>query len=287
MNETAPSTTSPSDLARPDATNRFDRRTMLRAGGITLSLGAILAACGDGRGGLEEPGRVGTATPGSSLPDAPVNDLTYLRTAQSLEHTAIDVYETALGLNLLSSAQVAVVNRFIDDHRSHSAALGRLISGLGGQTYTCANPWIMERDITAVLERIQSSDDPTRDVLATAHALESLAGATYQHFTALLSDRQLRKAAMTIGADEHRHSATLAMAITGSPAGYISPALFGEEVEPTDAGFPIPYAIPTTFGSVSSTELVVGARDADGARLAIGLQTPAENSYVYEFMSCS
>jgi rubrerythrin len=287
MNETAPTSNSSFEAGKPEAPARFDRRTMLRAGGITLSLGAILAACGDGRGGLEEPGRVGTATPGSALPDAPVNDLTYLRTAQSLEHTAIDVYETALSLNVLSSAQAAVVRRFIADHRNHSAALGRLISGLGGEPYTCANPWMMERDISAVLERIQSSDDPVRDVLATAHALESLAGASYQYFTALLSDPQLRKAAMTIGADEQRHSATLAMAITGTPTGYLSPALFGEELETTEAGFPIPYAIPTTFGSVAAKELVVGARDADGARLALDLQTPAENSFVYEFMNCS
>jgi rubrerythrin len=265
---------------------RLDRRSVLRAGGITLSLGAILAACGDGRGGLEEPGRVGTATPGTGLPDAPINDLTYLRTAQSLEHTAIDVYETAMGLGVLDAATTTVVRRFVADHRGHSGALGQLITGLGGQTFACANPWIMERAIAPIIDRIQSSDDVVRDLLATAHALESLAGATYQLFTGMLSDPQLRKAAMTIGADEQRHSAALAMAITGTPDGYISPALFGEELQNTDAGFPIPYAIPSTFGRLGAQELVVGQRDADGARLNIGLQTPAENSYVYDFMSC-
>jgi rubrerythrin len=264
----------------------MDRRTMLRAGGITLSLGAILAACGDGRGGLEEPGRVGTATPGTGLPDAPVNDLTYLRTAQSIEHTAIDVYETALGLGVLDAGTSAVVRRFIDDHKNHSAALGRLISSQRGQVYTCANPWIMDRAVTPILERIQSSDDVVRDLLATAHALETLAGATYQLFAGMLSDPELRKAAMVIGAEEQRHSAALAMAITGTPEGYISPALFGEELEPTDAGFPVPYAVTSAFGRLSAVELVVGARDADGARLVIGLQTPAENSYVYDYMSC-
>lgn len=279
MNETTPTTSS-------ESARRFDRRSMLRAGGITVSLGAILAACGEGRSGLEEPGRVGTATPGTSLLEGPIDDLTYLRTAQSLEHTAIDVYETALGLGVLDATATAVVRRFIADHGEHSAAIGRLISGLGGEVFNCANPWIMERTIEPILERIQSSDDPTRDVLATAHALESLAGATYQLFTGMLSDPQLRKAAMTIGAEEQRHAATLAMAITGTPAGYVSPALFGEELPTTDAGFPIPYAIASTFGRLGAQDLVVGARDADGARLAIGLQTPAENSYVYEFMNC-
>jgi rubrerythrin len=276
MNENTPLPTAP----------QISRRTMLRAGGITLSLGAILAACGDGRGGLTEPGRVGTATPGTGLPDASVNDLTYLRTAQSIEHTAIDVYEVALGLGALNTATAAIVQRFINDHKGHSAALGRLISAQGGQAYTCANPWIMDRAVTPILERIQSSDDIARDLLATAHALETLAGATYQLFTGMLSDPQLRKEAMVIGADEQRHSATLAMAITGTPEGYVSPILFGEELEPTDAGFPVPYAIPSTFGRLNAVELVVGARDADGARLVIGLQTPAENSYVYDYMSC-
>lgn len=279
MNETTPVTSSIS-------TRRVDRRSILRTGGITVSLGALLAACGEGRSGLEEPGRVGTAEPGSTLAEAPINDLTFLRTAQSLEHTAIDVYETALGLAVFDAGNTAVVRRFIADHREHSAALSRLISGLGGEVYTCSNPWIMERFIDQILERIQISDDPKRDVLATAHALESLTGATYQSFAGLLSDPQLRKAAMTIGADEQRHSATLAMVITGTPVGYVSPALFGEELETTDAGFPIPYAIASTFGRLGAQELVVGARDAEGARLAIGLQTPAENSYVYEFMSC-
>jgi hypothetical protein len=93
------------------------------------------------------------------LPDAPINDLTYLRTAQSLEHTAIDVYETALGLGVLDAATTTVVRRFVADHRRHSGALGQLITGLGGQTFTCANPWIMERAIVPILDRIQGSDD--------------------------------------------------------------------------------------------------------------------------------
>lgn len=274
------------DLTPPTSTPRMDRRGLLRAGGVTLSLGAILAACGEGRTGLTEPGRVGVAAPGSTLPSASVDDLTYLRTAQSLEHTAIDVYAAAADLGVLDAATLSVVGRFVDDHRAHAAALSRLITGRGGRPFSCANPWIMERVVSPILERISSSDDLARDLLSTAHALENLAGATYQLFTGLLTDPALRKAAMTIGADEQRHAAALAMSITGTPAGYLSPALFGEELEPDAAGFPVAYAVPFTFGRLGATELVVGARDAEGSRLTVGLQTPAENSYVYDYMSC-
>lgn len=276
MTDKIPSTSSP----------RMDRRSLLRVGGVTVSLGALLAACGEGRTGLTEPGRVGLAAPGSTLPSVSVDDLTYLRTAQSLEHTAIDVYAAAADLGVLDAATMSAIGRFVEDHRSHSAALSRLITGRGGRPFTCANPWIMERAITPILERISSSDDVARDLLGTAHALEGLAGATYQLFTGLIADPALRKAAMSIGADEQRHAATLAMSITGTPAGYVSPELFGEDLEPDAAGFPIPYAVPSTFGRLTAQELVVGARDDEGSRLSVGLQTPAENSYVYDYMSC-
>lgn len=263
-----------------------DRRTLLRSGGIIVSLGALVAACGDDRGGLTEPGRVGNAPPPAPLPDAPVNDIVLLRTAQSIEYTAIDTYAAALGLGVLDPTLSAVVERFSEDHAEHAEAIGGLITAGGGEPFTCANPWITDRVVTPVLGAIQDSDDVVRDLLHTAHALESLAGATYQLFVGLLDTPELRQGAVTIGNDEVRHAATLAMAITGSPQGWVSPALLGEEVFDDDAGFPIPYAIPSRFGQVGGSTLVVGRRGEDGSRFEVALQTPAENSYVYEYMSC-
>jgi rubrerythrin len=262
-----------------------DRRTLLRSGGLALSLGAVLAACG-GSSGPSEPGRVGLAPPGSTLPDGVVNDVVLLRTAQSIEYTAIDVYAAAADLGVLDAATLAVVGRFVEDHQRHADALGELITAADGEPFTCANPFLMERAITPILGALEGSDDLLRDVLNIASALESYAAAAYQALVESLTTPELRRAAMEIAADENRHAATLAIAITGAPEGYISPALTGGEVLPDEDGFPVHYAVPATFGQLSPVELTVGARNAEGARFSINLQTPAENTFVYDFLSC-
>ena len=91
---------------------------------------------------------------------------------------------------------------------------------------------------------------------------------------------------MQIGADENRHAATLAMAITGTPDGYVNPVLLGEAAPAEEPEFPVVYAIPSTFGTVSAIELVVGAPNEEGQRFTINLQTPAANTFVYTDLSC-
>ncbi len=72
------------------------------------------------------------------------------------------------------------------------------------------------------------------------------------------------------------------MAISGGGSdAYLSPALFGEEVVNVDGIIP-QYAVTSQFGSVAQFELIVGAPDENGTRTSFNLQTPAENSYVYE-----
>jgi rubrerythrin len=263
----------------------IDRRKLLRNGGLAISMGAILAACGDRPEG--DPGRVGLAPPGSTLPTETVDDVVLLRTAQSLEYTAIDVYAAAADLGVLDATLTAVVERFVEDHTGHAAAVGELIVAAGGEEFPCANPWIMNRAVTPILEAVAESDDVLRDVLNIAHAFESLAAATYQDLVGALTSPELRQAAMQIGADEARHAATLAIAITGAPEAYFSPGLADDEVLPDEDGFPIPYAVPSVFGQVGSVELIVGAQNDEGGRLVLNLQTPAENTFVYTSQSCS
>ena len=264
----------------------LDRRGLLRTGGLALSFGAIVAACGTNRNGNDDPGRVGEAAPSATLPDASVNDVVLLRTAQSLEYVALDVYETASGLNVLQGAAAAAVERFVTDHIDHAGRLGQLIGDLGGEEFACANPFVTDRVVGPLVEAISTSDDVLRDVLNTAYALENLAAASYQALVGSLTDAALRKEMMLIGADENRHAATLAIAMTGAPEGYVSPGLLGAEVEPDADGFPIAYAIPAQFGQLGGIDLVAGARDEEGARFTAILQTPAENSFVYEYLSC-
>ena len=40
------------------------------------------------------------------------------------------------------------------------------------------------------------------------------------------------------------------------------------------------------YGKVSGIELVVGEVTEEGSRFSIQLQTPAQNTFVYEYMSC-
>ena len=264
----------------------LDRRRLLRTGGLALSFGAIVAACGTNRNGNDDPGRVGEAPPSPTLPEASVNDVVLLRTAQSLEYVALDVYETASGLNVLTGAPAAAVERFVTDHIDHAGRIGQLIGELGGEEFACANPFIMDRLIAPLIEAISTSQDQLRDVLNTAFALESLAAESYQALVGSLTDPALRKEMMLIGADENRHAATLAIGITGPPEAYVSPALRGEEVTPDEEGFPIPYAIPAQFGQLAGIDLVVGEPNEEGARFSETLQTPAENTFVYEYLSC-
>lgn len=262
----------------------ISRREVIRQGGLVLSLGAIVAACGSDRGGSADPGRLGVADVDPELPDGEVNDVVLLRTAQSLEYTALGVYAAAADLDVLSAAENALVGRLVSDHTGHAALLGTLITEQGGEPYECPNPFIAERAVDPILGALDGSDDLHRDVLNIAHAFEALAGASYQALVGSITDPALRREAMRIGADENRHAAALALAI--NPDVVVSPALAGEPVDPDDDGFPIPYAIPSTFGSLSGIDLVVGAQEAEGGRFAATLQTPAQNTFVYEFESC-
>ncbi len=266
----------------PDPT--LDRRQLLRTGGLALSMGAVIAACGGGRGGSDDPGRLGVADPAPEVPDAEVNDVVLLRTAQSLEYTALAVYDAAVGTEALTDAELSLAGRFVADHTGHAALLGSLIGDRGGEEFTCPNPFLMDRAVGPILAALEDTDDLHRDLLNIAHAFEAHAAASYQALVALLEDLPLRSEAMRIGGDENRHAAALAAAI--NPDAIFSPAMFGEPVSNDADGFPVPYAVPATFGQLTGIELVVGARTTDGGRFTVQLQTPAPNTLVYEYQSC-
>ena len=97
------------------------RRDALKLGGLTVSLGAIIAACGNGRGGDDAPGRVGNAPVLTTPEDLPVDDAVLLRTAASLERTAADLYDTALDLDVFGSSQVTLIERLIENGHAYAA----------------------------------------------------------------------------------------------------------------------------------------------------------------------
>ncbi len=300
----------------------FGRRRLFAIGGLGVTTAALLAACGGTKS--DSNSRVGNAPTTVPLPDAPVNDVVLLRTASSLEHSAIAVYDLVIGnTDLLDKAYQDLAKRFRDDHLGHAAVFEKLTTSLGGQAWTCGNPRFDQVVITPIVRAIAggpatallpistASDDPKRDVLNFAHALETLAGATYQSLIPSLSEPTMRRDTISIGTHEVRHAALLAIAITGRPDGYFTPGdvenatlvvpttaapattqniatvatVAGVAAAPPSTPIPVVYAIPSQFGALSATQLVVGAPNESGTRLTVNLETPSLNSFVYEYMT--
>jgi rubrerythrin len=311
------------DVSEHDSTPTVGRRHLLRVGGLGVATAAIVAACGNSSAG--EPGRVGVVPPITGLPDPVVNDIVLLRTASSLEHSAISIYDAVAKLGVLKGAVADAAARFREDHLAHAAAIEALTKQAGGSPWTCGNPRVDNVIVAPVLTRIvngvpatadaaavAASDDPLRDVLNFAQAVESWAGATYQSLVPLLSEPSLRRSAMLIAGDEVRHAALLALTInTARPGGYVSAAdvasafpgepattappttvqniaspttVKGATPPPPPTEIPTVIAIPGQFGSLAAIPVVVGAPDANGSRLKASLETLSLNSLVYEYL---
>ena len=264
----------------PGAETRLNRRQAFKIGGLTVSFAAIVAACGDDRGGDTAGGRVGYAPPVTQPPDYTVDDVVLLRTASSLEYTAIYVYEQALALDVLDADTTALVEELVGNHQEIADTMGELTEAAGGEAWECTNPWMMDRLIEPLLALIADSDDPARDLFNTAVGLEDLAASTHQGLSVSLTEADAKSATLTAAVLESRHSAALVVRVRGAE-GYISPAVVGEGVPTDDDGIPQRYAITDRFGSVAQAELTVGPPDENGVRESFLLQTPAENSFVY------
>ncbi|MGA9275826.1 hypothetical protein [Ilumatobacter sp.] len=134
------------------------RRNALKIGGLTVTLGALAAACGEDRSGDEGPGRVGSAPVPTALPDYPIDEAVMLRTASSIEYTAIEVYESLLALgDVIPSDLTPTVEQMIANHQAIADEMEGLTTDAGGEPWTCTNPWLMERLVTPTFELIQSN----------------------------------------------------------------------------------------------------------------------------------
>lgn len=250
---------------------------------MAIGVGAVVSACGTDQG-LDAPGRLGLADEGEELPTAEVDDIVLMRTAQSLEYTALDVYDAAIATGALDGATTDVVGRFVEDHTRHADTIGGVIDDLGGEQFTCGNPFLAERVVAPVLAALEGTDDLVRDLLHISYAIETFAGASYQALVPMIADLPLRTAAMQIGGEEQRHATAVALAL--NPDEWFGPEVFGLPVSDGPDGFPVRYAIPAQFGQVSGVPLVVGPLDPETGRYSTQLQTPAANTLVYDYLSC-
>lgn len=262
------------------SSSRVNRRQALKIGGLTVSLAALVAACGDERTGDASPGRVGYAPPVTDLAEYPIDDAVLLRTASSLELTAVSVYERALELGGVDAATQELMERLIDNHTAVADQMGALTDAEGGVPWECTNPWLDDRLIEPVFSAIAESDNPARDIFHFAVALENLAASTHQVLSVELTSPAAKTASLEAALLESRQSAAIVVLLRGED-GYISPAVAGDGV-PTDAdGVPEIYAVESRFGSVGQAQLIVGMPNENGVRQSFILQPPAENSYIY------
>jgi rubrerythrin len=307
---------------------QFGRRRFLAISGATVATAAVIGACGGGGGGTGIA-RVGNAPTTTALPAPDVNDVVLLRTASSLEHTIIDMYDQVLeGDGLVDEVTREYFTQLRENHVGHARTFETLTSDVGGEPWTCANPRLDTVVLTPVMRAIvggaatdalaemRPSDDPQRDVLTFAHAMESVATSTYQGLVATLSEPRLRQQSVDVATQVAAHAAALAIRITGAPEGYVTPEgleqatgesttttvapsttqdlaapTIADGATPPPPATPIPavYAIPGQYGSLGATPLVVGAPDPEtGNRLSMNLETPSLNTYVYEYLeSCA
>ncbi|HEX2782339.1 MAG TPA: ferritin-like domain-containing protein [Ilumatobacteraceae bacterium] len=252
------------------------RRDVLRVGGLTVAAAAVISACGEHARG--EVGRVGAVPTTVPLPDAVVTNVALLRTASSLQHSIVAVYDQIIGnSDLLDPKFDDVIKRFRADHADQAKLFEKLTTAAGGTAWTCGNPKIDDTIINPVVTRITKgvdatastkaigpSDDPRRDVLNFAHGLEYLAGATSQAFVVMFSDPALRAEAMTVGARSARHAALLALTI--------NPARPGGLVNFTDAVNAEPASPPTTVPATSTTLQNIANPSGGAAAPAVTVQ---------------
>lgn len=307
---------------------KFGRRDVLRLGGFSLATAAVINACGEHERG--QVGRVGTAGTTTSLPEAVVTDVALLRTASSVEHSVIGVYDQVIGNSeLLDAKYNDLATRLRDDHAAAAKAIEAATTAAGGTAWSCGNPKVDDvivnpvfnritkgADATAAGSAIEPSDDPHRDILNFLHALESLTGAMYQSFVPQLSEPELRAEGMKAGVRSARHAALLALTINpdrpgglvnftdavnaepASPPTTVAATTTTQNIASPSGGqgsaapvqqteIPSVTAIPSPFGNLAATPLVVGRGDENGTRLKLNLETPSLNTFVYEYMKPS
>lgn len=275
------------------------RRDVLKAGGVTVTLGALIAACGNDRGGSEEAGRVGNAPPTTEIPNYGVDEAVLLRTAASLEYTAIDVYARAKVGGYLPDEAVDAAAAFIVNHQAIADQMNELAVEVGGDPWTCPNPWMTDRLVDPVMTAITSErvidlgagaefrseltdEEKEADVMNFAEALENLLVASHQSLVSATAFAPSRLAHADAASLEARQAAELAI-ILGGEAAYVSPELLRQE--PTE-DTPRQFAIPSRFGQTSQIEIKAGPPDQNGVIQGFTLNTPAENSFVYNELNC-
>jgi hypothetical protein len=314
MNHLTPSET-------PLADQPLSRRGLLRIGGLTVTMAALVSACVD-TVASKNPARVGDAVPPTKLPDAVVTDGVLLRTATSVHYSIINSHNITKKLGKLNAAQTTIIDAYIAANKVAITALQKLSVTAGSKQWTCANPRFDRVILGPIQDHITGrpkqgteeadvapSDNPTRDCMALAHAMESAAAEMHQSLVTQLSLPTYRASVIEQAQLAARRAAALALAI--NPDNLVSPtSLLNANVAtpatvaattttvqniaqpagaPTTTAAPAfdfqqYYAIPSQFGSLNAVQLAVG-KPSGGAQFTTNVETPSLNSFIYDYQT--
>jgi hypothetical protein len=301
----------------------LSRRGVLRAGGITVALAALVAACAEDTPDTD-PARVGSIPPPITLPEGVVTDGVLFRTAASMHYSFIDAHNIAKKLGNLTAEQTATIDGFIEGNKAAIEDIDAWTVKAGAEVWTCANPRFDRVTLIPITEHITGrpkegneetdvppSDDPNRDCLALSVAVENLSTAMHQSFVTSFSLPEYRAATMHQGQAAARRAAVMALEI--NPANIVTPSSLQDAnvnattttaaattttvqdiaqpggattVPPPTIAVPQEwYAIPSQFGLLSAVQLSVGAPSSGGTQFTINMDTPSLNSYIYDYMT--
>lgn len=179
-----------------------NRRRFMQIGGVSVLSAAVLAACGkdDKKSSSGSTGKSG----GSKGSDS---DIAILRTASSLEHVAIDVYQKAIdnaGALGISAGVADVAKLFQSQHKDHAGLFEGATKEAGGDPFTTANPAVLD-SLKGRIAALKSE----MDVIVLARDLENVAAATYQSTVGAYDNLAYNAASMSVGGVEARHAAVL------------------------------------------------------------------------------
>jgi Ferritin-like domain len=197
----------------------FNRRGLFVAGGGLMAV--VLAACADHSAKPQVP-EGGNATPTTvTIAPPPVDDVTLLRTASSIEVLAVQTYQSALDSGLITTPALKDgAELFQRQHQEHADLFEAATREAGGEPYTEANPNLQFKVVDTLLPSLETE----ADVVNMALELEDTAGGSYQVFASMFTTRELRQTVQSVGAVERRHSIILTSLI---PDEQLFPSPFG------------------------------------------------------------
>jgi type IV pilus biogenesis protein CpaD/CtpE len=274
----------------------FDRRGFLKVGGASVSLAALLAACGSDEGaGPAGIAAAGTRPPLATTTSATVTDIVLLRTATSLHYNAMDVVDVVSGVEGVDSAIIEAAGAYKALLEEQAAALAEATTAADGEAYEKSNPTVDERVIQPAVALLDASDTKAADAANLLHAVATFAAASHHAFVEMFTEAPNRQAAMSIGLVHGQVAAALAHLI--SPDNYVTAeAIAAAEPAGLDGGTPAAstaaaegvqnvaiYMVPGAFSALSPTQVVLGKAGAEDAtkRQTLNIDSPSLNSMIY------